>query len=333
MRRYVEDGISISNYLMEPAPAAAIDSAIKAAEAERLSGGGGTTKHVDGRHSSGAMDVATFVPEENKILAALGIKTLLKMLIDDNFLHADLHPGNILVRLPGGMRGGVPVDKHVSGGGGSGGESAEGGGKGASDGGAGGGSRRKLPVPARPEIVILDTGLATELTPHHQASLAEFFQAIISWDGPGVANKIISFSSNISPTLDMEAFKRDVAAAVTKFSESTPRAGDCMTAIFKTVQEHHVTIDPNVMVAVVTVMVLEGWQFRLDPSVNILDYISEVLRSSIRKQQRLTIVDFALRDMWAPFSEPNELRLDRSGRSPLALALEADAGHDGEWAP
>jgi aarF domain-containing kinase len=120
--------------------------------------------------------------------------------------------------------------------------------------------------------------------------LAEFFQAIISWDGVGVANKILGFSSNISPTFDVEAFKRDVDTAVRQFSESTPRAGDCMSAIFETVQRHHVTIDPNVMVAVVTVMVLEGWQFRLDPSINIMDYIGEVIHSSFRRHQRLTVV-------------------------------------------
>lgn len=270
--------------------------------------------------------------EENKILAALGVKTLLKMLIDDNFLHADLHPGNILVRLPGGMRGGVPVKKKESGGSGSGGGGEGSGGEGSRGGVQGGskGGKAKTRTVVGSDIVILDAGLATELTPHHQASLAEFFQAIITWDGVGVANKIISFSSNISPTFDVEAFKRDVDAAVTQFSESTPRAGDCMTAIFETVQRHHVTIDPNVMVAVVTVMVLEGWQFRLDPSINILDYIADVMHSSFRKHQRLTMVDFALRDMWAPFSEPNGLNLDRSGRSPLSSQMEA--GHGGGWA-
>ena len=87
----------------------------------------------------------------------------------------------------------------------------------------GGGSSRGTPE-IKPEIVILDTGLATELTPMQQASLAEFFQAIISWDGLGVAEKIISFSSNVSPTLDVEAFKRDISTAVNRFSESTPRA-------------------------------------------------------------------------------------------------------------
>ena len=180
----------------------------------------------------------------------------------------------------------------------------------------------------KPEIVILDTGLATELTPHQQASLAEFFQAIIDWDGVGVAEKIISFSSNLSPKLDLEGFKRDISAAVGRFSESTPRAGDCMSAIFETVQHHHVTIDPNVMVAVVTVMVLEGWQFRLDPTINILDYIGDVLKSSFRKHQRLTIADYALRDMWAPFSEPNALETYRGARS-SPISAQMEEGHHG----
>ncbi len=343
-----EDGVSISNYLMEPAATEAMDRAIQKAKAEAnggRKGGGGAdaaASRVDeitrtaAEQNAAAAAMATFVPEENSVLAALGVKTLLKMLIDDNFLHADLHPGNILVRLPGGMRGGMPggakdakegramddddakkdASSERNGGNGNGKAATKGAGR--------------LPKGGRPEIIILDTGLATELTPHHQASLAEFFQSIIDWDGVGVANNIISFSSNLSPTLDTEGFRRDISAAVSQFSESSPRAGDCMNAIFETVQKYHVTIDPNVMVAVVTVMVLEGWQFRLDPSINIMDHIAEVMRSSFRKHQRLTMVDHALRDMWAPFSEPCGLSLDRSGRSPLSAQMEH--GHGGGWA-
>ena len=181
----------------------------------------------------------------------------------------------------------------------------------------------------KPEIVILDTGLATELTPAHQASLAEFFQAIINWDGANVAKNIIAFSSNLQPSFDSAVFTKDVTTAVRHFQDSTPRAGDCMAAIFETVQRHHVTIDPNVMVAVVTVMVLEGWQFRLDPSINILDYIGAVMRSSFRKHQRLTVMDFGLRDMWAPFSEPNALTMDRSGARPMAWSMQGSGENSG----
>ena len=37
----------------------------------------------------------------NTQIVALGVDTYLKMLLADNFVHTDLHPGNILVRVRG----------------------------------------------------------------------------------------------------------------------------------------------------------------------------------------------------------------------------------------
>lgn len=231
--------------------------------------------------------------EQNKTLAGLGVKTLFKMLIDDNFLHADLHPGNILVRLPNGVahtlssivRGNASTSL-----------------KDLAD--VDGESTSTL-SDASPEIIILDTGLATRLTPFHQASLAKMFHAIVTWDGSTVADSILSFADNVKANVDYTDFRADIAKAVDQFSSTTPRAGECMGAIFETVQKYHLCLDPNVMIAVVTVMVLEGWQWRLDPTVNILDYLDDVLKASARKYARLAIADYALRDMWSPFSEPN----------------------------
>jgi len=340
-----EDGVSISTFLMDDAHTASIDAAIQAALGAKMEAEGvaaeeaaardkGRTKleirgdvsriHAAAEAANAAAEAAAeMVPVENRALAAIGVKTLLKMLIDDNFLHADLHPGNILVRLPGGIQGGFSTLSDVV----SSKAKADSGENGEADGSDGGKNRTK--IPSKPEIVILDTGLATELTPAHQASLAEFFQAIINWDGASVARNIIAFSSNLQPSFDPESFTSDVTTAVRHFQDSTPRAGDCMAAIFETVQRHHVTLDPNVMVAVVTVMVLEGWQFRLDPSINILDYIGDVMRSSFRKHQRLTVMDFGLRDMWAPFSEPNALTMDRSGARPMAWSMQASVDNAG----
>lgn len=36
---------------------------------------------------------------EHKVAANLGLKAFYKMLIYDNFIHADLHSGNILVKI------------------------------------------------------------------------------------------------------------------------------------------------------------------------------------------------------------------------------------------
>ena len=126
------------------------------------------------------------------------------------------------------------------------------------------------------------------------------FQAIVTWDGSTVADTILSFADNVKANVDYSEFKKDIAAAVNQFQSSTPRAGECMGAIFETVQRYHLCLDPNVMIAVVTVMVLEGWQWRLDPTVNILDYLDDVLKASARKYARLAIADYALKDMWAP---------------------------------
>ena len=56
--------------------------------------------------------VANYIRERspfNTRIVALGVDTYLKMLLQDNFVHTDLHPGNILVRarVPSGGFGGA----------------------------------------------------------------------------------------------------------------------------------------------------------------------------------------------------------------------------------
>ena len=50
-----------------------------------------------------------------------------------------------------------------------------------------------------------------------------------------------------------------------------------MGEVLAIVRKHQVCIDPNIMVCVVTTMVLEGWQFRLDPELVMIDHISDTL--------------------------------------------------------
>lgn len=65
----------------------------------------------------------------------------------DNFIHADMHPGNILVRVPQIKR-----------------------------------SRKKL-FRARPHIIFLDVGMTAELSKSDRANLLEFFKAVAFRDG------------------------------------------------------------------------------------------------------------------------------------------------------
>ena len=44
-----------------------------------------------------------------------------------------------------------------------------------------------------------------------------------------------------------------------------------------TVRKHNVSVDPSIMVSVVTALVLEGWQWRLDPELNMIDHVGDMV--------------------------------------------------------
>ena len=45
--------------------------------------------------------------------------------------------------------------------------------------------------------------------------------------------------------------------------------------------QHHVQLDPTVMVALMSMLVLEGWQNRLDPAVSVLQSLESASSGGI----------------------------------------------------
>ena len=87
----------------------------------------------------------------------------------DNFIHADLHPGNILVRVQRSPN----KASHLMGG--------------------------------HPHVVLLDVGMTAELSAHDRQTMLELFKAIAVRDGRSTANCTLKFSANQSCP-DPEAF-------------------------------------------------------------------------------------------------------------------------------
>lgn len=76
----------------------------------------------------------------------------------DNFIHADMHPGNILVR--------VPQSK----------------------------SSRKRLFKSKPHVIFLDVGMTAELAKRDRVNLLEFFKAVALRDGQAAAECTLRLS-------------------------------------------------------------------------------------------------------------------------------------------
>ncbi|GLJ29855.1 hypothetical protein SUGI_0590090 [Cryptomeria japonica] len=179
----------------------------------------------------------------NSALANIGTNTLLKMVLVDNFIHADMHPGNILVR----MRSDLPSSKHL--------------------------------FPCKPHVVLLDVGMTAELSENDRLNMLEFFKAIALRDGQAVAEYTLKFSRH-QTCPDPDAFIKDVDSTFKLWR--TPECkvlhqSDCMHKLLEQVRRHRVNIDGNVCTVMVTTLVLEGWQRKLDPSYDAIETLQALI--------------------------------------------------------
>jgi len=192
----------------------------------------------------------------NRSLAHTGTHTLLKMLLVDNFIHADMHPGNILVR----MGQSNPSSKRL--------------------------------FQSRPHVVFLDVGMTAELSKNDRLNILEFFKAVAQRDGRTAAECTLKFSRYQSCP-DPNEFIQEVESSFKYWGSpegDVVHPAECMQELLEHVRRHKVNIDGNVCTVMVTTLVLEGWQRKLDPDFNVMNTLHTVLiRSDWAKSLSYTI--------------------------------------------
>ncbi|KAJ4807729.1 Protein kinase superfamily protein [Rhynchospora pubera] len=189
-------------------------------------------------------------------LAHIGTHALLKMLLVDNFVHADMHPGNILVRVV----------------------------------------RPKNTKKSKPHVVFLDVGMTAELSSTDRVNLLEFFKAVALRDGRTAALSTLKLSKNQNCP-NPQAFIEEVEKAFTFWGTPEGDAvhpAECMHELLDQVRRHKVNIDGNVCTVMVTTLVLEGWQRKLDPDYNVMQTLRTLLfKADWAKDLRYTIEGLA----------------------------------------
>ncbi|KAF8067109.1 ABC1 family protein [Scenedesmus sp. PABB004] len=200
-------------------------------------------------------------------IAETGMHAYLKMLLADNFIHADMHPGNILVRevdRSGGiaerfalllkqLSWGLPLPglREVF---------------------------RNVVMPPTPQLVLLDTGMIAELSKADQTSVVQFFRALTKQDGGGIARSILAMSE-MHTCPDPERFVSCLAAMFEGLDPEVirTRTSEVLQDMIEQLRQHQVTLKATVSTVVVTTLVLEGWSRELNPDLHIMDTLRDML--------------------------------------------------------
>ncbi|WFD23827.1 hypothetical protein MEQU1_002521 [Malassezia equina] len=239
--------------------------------------------------------------EYDSCIAEMGLDAFLRMLLIDNFTHADLHPGNIMVKfyrpttrsmlqnvfsrifyrydpeyvLGHRSRTGIISDErivddllsHTS-------NVDE--------------WREHIQMIEEegylPELVMLDAGLISELSPKNLRNFLDLFSAIVTFDGRRAGTLMVERCRTPELVTNKEEFVELIGNVVDDvksdtFSLSRLNIGDVLSQVLSAVQRYHVKMEADFVDTVLSILILEGIGRRLDPELDLFKSAIPILRS------------------------------------------------------
>ncbi len=208
------------------------------------------------------------------------------MLLIDNFAHADLHPGNIMVRFyqPGQVQlHSLSSKLHF-----------REGGKAELD------SSKDVTEEVlsrlrpyrhqpdqwtaqlaqidqegyRPQLIFIDTGLVTELNQTNRKNFLDLFKAIAEFDGYRAGHLMVERCRQPDAVIDKEIFALKMQHLVLgvksrTFALGNIKIGDVLHQVLGMVREHHVRLEGDFVNVVISILLLEGIGRSLDPNLDL----------------------------------------------------------------
>jgi aarF domain-containing kinase len=252
--------------------------------ADRGSGGGGRDGGGDGGGDDGGSQLLT--DQRKKRLARAGLRTFLQMMLVHNFVHADLHPGNILCRFSRAGDDGPGGDQPAGGDRPAGGDQSAGGDRSAGVGHAGTGGERAGGASTRSRgggsggehlsLTFIDAGLTVQLSARDRLNFLRLFDAIAHGDGKRAGRLMLEHAREAEcddPDVFVAKIDRLVqqshAARRGEFTLSRVDVGKVLLDVLSAVREHRVMIEPNFTTLVSSICILEGLGRQLDPELDL----------------------------------------------------------------
>eukprot|EP00968_Pinguiococcus_pyrenoidosus_P002181 scaffold114_cov361-Pinguiococcus_pyrenoidosus.AAC.18 len=188
-------------------------------------------------------------------LGQIGLHGFLRMMFDDNFIHGDLHPGNMIILKGDGANLGSADDR----------ESSE-----------------------DVKLALLDGGISVELSDDDLWNITDLFYHV----GTGKtyeAGRLFLENAAKNQCDDPEGFARrfqEIADTLIedKFQTTSREVGGLVEGLLDLCREYSVRLDPAFSKVIISIVVVEGLGKSLDES---LDIIREAVPTMARARRRL----------------------------------------------
>ncbi|RMZ81925.1 hypothetical protein DV738_g2017, partial [Chaetothyriales sp. CBS 135597] len=258
-----------------------------------------TTRQVLVEEFAQGIPLSTFLESGGgvfqKVIADEGLDAFLHMLLIDNFVHADLHPGNIMVRFykpakpdirlpklgqqihdPGQPSTKTEIDEteavlarlrpHTK-------DAAK-------------WDQTLAQIDAegyRPQLIFIDTGLVTELNNVNRSNFLDLFRAVAEFDGYKAGHLMIERCRSPEAVIDGEVFALRMQHLVLAvkgrtFALGNVKIGDVLSEVLSMVRTHHVRMEGDFVNVVISILLLEGIGRSLDPDLDLFKSALPILR-------------------------------------------------------
>ncbi|KAB8231036.1 ABC1 kinase family protein [Aspergillus alliaceus] len=224
-------------------------------------------------------------------IANEGLDAFLHMLLIDNFIHADLHPGNIMVRFYQPSELGLTLRKHTR----------------ASD----APTVTEVDVTEtvlarlrphvhnpkdweraleqlnaegyRPQLIFIDTGLVTQLNETNRRNFLDLFRAVAEFDGYRAGQLMVERCRQPEQVINPDIFALKMQHLVLSvksrtFALGNISIGDVLSEVLSMVRGYHVRLEGDFVNVVISILLLEGIGRSLDPNLDLFKSALPILR-------------------------------------------------------